>query len=110
RQHSFPPPDRAPEAAANLAADKDNRWLWHYPARRLEAEAIRDSVLFLAGELDFTQGGAEIDASLEPSSRRRSLYFAIYPEVGGQGAFTGLFDPPNPMDCYRRTDSVVPQQ
>ncbi|HVK12881.1 MAG TPA: PSD1 and planctomycete cytochrome C domain-containing protein [Gemmataceae bacterium] len=42
---------------AGLAADAQARLLWRYPPRRLEAEAIRDSVLFVSGKLDLTPGG-----------------------------------------------------
>ncbi len=37
--------------------DRDNRLLWRYPSRRLEAEAIRDSMLFITGELNLQMGG-----------------------------------------------------
>ena len=40
-----------------LAVDSDNRFLWRQTPRRLEAEAIRDSVLAVAGTLDLTMGG-----------------------------------------------------
>ncbi len=39
------------------AVDADNRTLWRQNRRRLEAEAIRDSVLSVAGDLDLTMGG-----------------------------------------------------
>ncbi len=41
-------------------ADPDNRLLSHFPLRRLEAEEIRDAVLFVAGSLDRTMGGKTI--------------------------------------------------
>ncbi|MCP4816991.1 MAG: DUF1553 domain-containing protein, partial [Planctomycetaceae bacterium] len=34
------------------AVDPDNQYLWRYPAHRLEAEAIRDSMLTVSGQLD----------------------------------------------------------
>jgi hypothetical protein len=41
------------------AADQDrgNRWLWRFPARRIEAESIRDSMLSVTGELNLQMGG-----------------------------------------------------
>jgi hypothetical protein len=96
--------------ASELARDPDNRWLWHFPARRLEAEAVRDAVLFTAGELDLTRGGLEIEVVREPESKRRSLYFATHPEQGGHSDFRALFDAPDPSECYRRTESLLPQQ
>jgi len=46
----------APRTAA-LASDADNRLLWRYAPRRLEAEAIRDSMLAVSGALDLRMGG-----------------------------------------------------
>ncbi|HET6425507.1 MAG TPA: DUF1553 domain-containing protein [Planctomycetaceae bacterium] len=37
--------------------DRDNRLLWRFPSRRLEGEAVRDSLLLLSGELNLTMGG-----------------------------------------------------
>src|SRR5262249_27120175 len=37
--------------------DPDNRLLAHYPIRRLDAEAVRDSLLSVVGELDRRAGG-----------------------------------------------------
>jgi hypothetical protein len=93
-----------------LAADPDNRLLWRYAPRRMEAEVVRDSLLFLAGQLDPQIGGTPLDNKAELASRRRSLYFSIYPEDGGQPRFLETFDAPDPCDCYRRTESLVPQQ
>ncbi len=39
------------------AIDSDNKLLWRYPRRRLESEAIRDSMLAVSGLLDPTMGG-----------------------------------------------------
>ncbi|TVP98794.1 MAG: DUF1553 domain-containing protein [Planctomycetaceae bacterium] len=38
--------------AAAFQIDPDNRWLWRQAKRRLEAEAIRDAMLAVSGELD----------------------------------------------------------
>jgi hypothetical protein len=94
----------------NVRIDKDNLFLWKFPRRRMQGEIIRDSLLHIAGVLDTTLGGPEIDPKQEAKSFRRSLYFAIYPEAGGTMPFLTLFDPPNPADCYRRSESIVPQQ
>ena len=47
----------APVAARRRSSMPDSRLLWRFPPRRLEAEAIRDSVLFASGSLDPTRGG-----------------------------------------------------
>jgi hypothetical protein len=51
--------------AANHQHDPDNRQLWRHPVRRLEAEAIWDSVHRAAGLLDVQVGGP----SFEPGER-----------------------------------------
>ncbi len=94
----------------NLAVDRDNRYWWRFERKRMEAELLRDSLLHVSGHLDMTLGGQEIDNKLGPSVPRRSLYFSRFPEGGGTMPFLELFDAPDPGECYRRSDSVVPQQ
>ena len=43
--------------AAGLARDAKNRWLWRTTPRRLEAEAIRDAMLAVSGQLNGRMGG-----------------------------------------------------
>jgi hypothetical protein len=88
--------------------DPDNRSLWHFPLQRMEAEEVRDSLLYLAGELEPAIGGQEIPHEEGLTSKRRSLYFAHHGE--SQMEFLTLFDTANPCDCYKRTTSVLPQQ
>jgi Protein of unknown function (DUF1553)/Protein of unknown function (DUF1549)/Planctomycete cytochrome C len=88
--------------------DPDNRLLWHFPLQRMEAEEVRDGVLYLAGELDPAIGGPEIPHEQGLTWKRRSLYFAHHGE--SQMEFLTLFDTANPCDCYKRTASVLPQQ
>jgi hypothetical protein len=65
--------------------DPDNRLLWRYPMHRLDAEAIRDSLLAVSGDLDFEMGGKYLATDRETSgevivaeaavgSHRRSIY------------------------------------
>ena len=98
-----------PANAAN-AVDSENRLLTRMNIGRMEAEVVRDSILHLAGELDGKLGGQELENKDMPTTTRRSLYYAVFPELGGAGEFTGLFDAPDPNECYRRSRSIVPQQ
>jgi hypothetical protein len=59
---------------AKLALDRDNRFWWRKPRRRLEAEVIRDSLLAVSGRLDSRQFGP---GSLDPSMPRRSIYLTV---------------------------------
>jgi hypothetical protein len=94
--------------AANLALDPENRYLWGMSAKRMEAEAVRDSLLAAAGELDARLGGPILDEKLGQSSHRRSLYFRFNTEY--KMVFLDQFDPASPTECYERHESVVPQQ
>ena len=50
--------------AEAAAIDNDNKLLWRYPRRRLESEAIRDSMLAVSGLLDRTMGGPGVFPSV----------------------------------------------
>lgn len=88
--------------------DPTNRYLWRMNVRRMEAEVVRDSVLSTAGSLDLQQGGPEIPESEGQTSLRRSLYFRSTPNE--KMKFLEVFDLADPNACYRRRESVVPNQ
>lgn len=44
--------------AGSFQVDPDNELFWRVNRRRMEAETIRDSIIFLAGDLDRTAGGS----------------------------------------------------
>jgi hypothetical protein len=90
--------------------DAENRYLWHFNARRAEGEIVRDCILHAAGELDPAIGGPVLENYKEAVSHRRSIYFAVYPEDGGHLQFVAMFDAPDPCDCYKRGQSILPQQ
>ncbi len=91
-----------------LALDPDNRLLWRHPPKRLEAQVIRDCVLATAGLLDTTAGGPPIAANQQAASRRRSLYF-WHSDIS-RNLFLTTFDDAGVKECYRREESIVPQQ
>ena len=97
-----------PQASGNLDIDPQNTYLWRMNSRRMEAEAVRDSVLYLAGRLDESMGGPEIAESQGQVNLRRSLYFRTTPNESME--FLDLFDLASPNECYDRKPSVVPQQ
>jgi len=57
-----------------MGVDPDNLLWWHRPPRRLEAEAVRDSLLTVSELLDRTMYGP---GTLDPNMKRRSIYFFI---------------------------------
>ncbi|MFO0903867.1 MAG: PSD1 and planctomycete cytochrome C domain-containing protein [Pirellulales bacterium] len=93
---------------AEAQADPENRLLWRRPAQRLESQAVRDSILALAGTLDVTAGGPPIPAAQQADSRRRSLYF--FHSNNDRNLFLTTFDEALVKECYRREQSIVPQQ
>ena len=92
----------------NFAIDPTNRYYWRTNPRRMEAETVRDSMLHLAGILDTTMGGPDLPVADADKAPRRSIYF----KHSGVDAIAMLadFDSPNVIECYRRRESVVPQQ
>jgi hypothetical protein len=62
-----------PDEAA-LRVDPTNRLWWRRPAQRLEAEAIRDSLLAVSGTLDLGMYGP---GTLDENSNRRSIYLTV---------------------------------
>lgn len=94
--------------ANNTAVDPDNLHAWRANVRRLSAEQVRDSLLAVAGNLDRTMGGADIDFHDGETTLRRSLYFRHAYEK--QMQMLVVFDAANPADCYRRSESIIPQQ
>ncbi|HEY1783925.1 MAG TPA: DUF1553 domain-containing protein, partial [Pirellulales bacterium] len=57
--------------------DPDNRLLARMNRRRLDLEALRDSLLCVSGALDRTLGGPAVDLIAEPFSHRRTIYGLI---------------------------------
>ena len=89
-----------------FAADPDNRWLARFEARRLEAEAIRDAILFAAGRLDQTRGGPAGD---DLTISRRSVY--VQTARWNRSNFAMLFDAANPdASTEKRIVSTVAPQ
>ena len=95
--------------AANAAIDPDNKLLWRRTPRRLEAEAIRDSILAVAGKLDDAMGGPSVPAKDAETSHRRSLYLEQKRDKLPHQQM--LFDGANALtSCSRRRVSTVALQ
>ena len=96
------------ESPIASAVDPQNRLVWRMNRRRLEAEAIRDSLLSVAARLDLQQHGL---AFQDLSLPRRTLYL-MSARTGAQTSdFGPLFDR---ADCgaivgQRTTSTVAPQ-
>jgi hypothetical protein len=95
------------EKSRNL--DPDNQLWWRMPTRRLEMEAMLDSMLWASGELDLTMGGRPFDRQAQAGVLRRSVYAFVNRDI--LSSLSSTFDAANPSSCTaRRPDTTVPQQ
>ncbi len=94
--------------ALSHSVDPENRLLAHMPRRRLESEAIRDSLLAVSGLLDPTPGGPGF---LEIEVPRRTLYLMSVRTGAKTADFNSLFDGPDGGGIIeRRNQSIVAPQ
>ena len=98
----------AANAGARMKIDPENRYWWRRPSLRLESQAVRDSILSLAGTLDLSMSGPPVKPAQQAASKRRSLYF--FHSNNSRNLFLRMFDEALVKDCYRRDTSIVPQQ
>jgi hypothetical protein len=84
----------AMNVTANAAVDPDNKLFWRANRRRLDVEPMRDTLLYVSGELDEARGG-EAGKLTDAKNLRRSVYgFVSRRRLDGTLA---LFDFPNPV-------------
>jgi hypothetical protein len=109
---------------AAAAIDADDRWLWRFPPRRLEAEAVRDAMLAIGGRLNLAMGGPSfrpfavlkfpanayqpIDRG-DPELERRTVYRMNV--SSGKEPLLDAFDCPDPaVKTPRRGVTTTPLQ
>jgi mono/diheme cytochrome c family protein len=98
----------ADDNAENREIDGANRYFWRFNRQRLDAEAIRDALLHVAGNLDTKIGGESFEWEGEGSNRR-----TLYGEVSRfqLNQYLQTFDFPNPsLSAERRYSTNVPLQ
>jgi hypothetical protein len=110
-----------------VKVDAENRLLWRHAPQRLEAEAVRDSMLYVAGVLDLTLEGPgfqEMKASIAPGTntflyapddptkaifKRRTLY-RVWAR-SGRSALLDVLDCPDPSTTSpKRAVTTTPLQ
>jgi len=88
--------DSVPNSYGGLVDDDAPQDLhWRFTRRRLDAEALRDSILFVSGRLDSAVGGRPERGMSCDKSTRRTLYCTVTRRR--LDPYLLLFDFPNPM-------------
>ncbi len=110
--------------SAAREVDADDALLWRFPPRRLEAEAIRDSILAVSGKLDLAMGGPGFDLfepnanyvrvyepkeTFTPVEFRRMIY-AKKPRMHPDAVFAAFDCPDGAQTQPRRMVSTTPLQ
>lgn len=104
--------------------DAEARLLWRFPPRRLEAEAVRDAMLFTSGQLNETRGGPgfrpfttksfnsyfyDLTDPISPEFNRRTIYRIVVHSA--KDPFLDAFDCPDPgTKTPKRSITTTPQQ
>jgi hypothetical protein len=77
--------------------------------QRMDLEALRDSLLFVSGQLDLSMGGPAVNIVTAPFSKRRTVYGQI--ERQNLPAFFRTFDFATPdTHSPQRFTTTIPQQ
>jgi hypothetical protein len=101
--------------AANLKADTENTLFWHQNRQRLDAEAIRDTILLVSGRLDLTPGGPGmvtanvVEREFVFKDVRRSVYTPIFRNNLLELFQVFDFPDPNLLKGARSSSTVAPQ-
>jgi hypothetical protein len=107
------------------ARDADNRLLWRYAPRRVDAEVVRDAILKISGALNTARGGPGfVDVSItsnngttyytpvdqdDDAQHRRTVY--RFSPRGGRSSVLDTFDCPDPSSAApRRSVTTTPLQ
>ncbi len=102
--------------------DSGNRYLWRMNRLRLDAESVRDSVLYITGKLDLTMGGPSVEQFFfkddhspvydytrfdldSPTSYRRSIYRFLVRSV--PDPFMESLDCPDPSLLTPKRNSTL---
>jgi hypothetical protein len=89
--------------------DPENRLLWRFPRRRLDLEAMRDTLLFVSSRLDPKMSGRPVDVAGDPRNVRRTVYGLV--DRQSLPAVFRAFDFASPdQSAERRPRTTVPQQ
>ncbi len=99
-------------AVQSAAKEKDpaNRLLHHYPTRRLEAEAIRDSMLAVSGRLDRRLYGRPINPPRRAEDAKKRLFAGPLDSHGRRSLYQemSIMQPPELLVGFNLPDLKLP--
>ena len=95
-------------AAVNV--DPDNRLWQHYPTRRLEAEAIRDTLLTVSGRLDRRLYGRPVESPRSKEDASKRLFNGPLDGEGRRSVYLrmSIMDPPRFLVGFNLPDLKLP--
>jgi hypothetical protein len=99
RQASVPADTGA--GAQGRLKDPENRLLWRGPARRLDAEQVRDAFFAVSGELDAAAGGPAVNTD----KPRRSIYTKVLRNT--RDPLLDVFDAPQHFSSVSARDTTT---
>jgi len=97
------------DVAVAMQKDPENRLLWRMNRRRLDWEAMRDSLLAISGALDLTMGGPSVQLLNPPFPPRRTVYGFVDRQHLPSVLRTFDFAAPD-TSVPQRHQTTVPQQ
>jgi hypothetical protein len=89
--------------------DTDNHLLWRMNRRRLDLEAMRDTLLAISGRLVHRLGGRPVDVVGDSANGRRTLY-GLVDRQNVPGLYRAFDFPSADQSAERRPQTTVPQQ
>ena len=89
--------------------DEENKFYSYFPRRRLSAEMLRDSMLFVSGEIEKGDSGSESLKISDAKNFRRTIYGKISRKELNH--YLALFDYPDPnIHTSTREETITPAQ
>lgn len=97
-------------APAARQVDPRNRLWHHHPLRRLEAEAIRDSILAASGRLDRRLSGPPVDPPRTAEDPQKRLFNGPADGAGRRSIYTKstIMDPPRFLAAFNQPAAKIP--
>ena len=98
------------DSESNAALDGDNKYLWRQNLKRMDAEAMRDSILKVAGKLHNSVGGSPSGSSFTSTKFNRRMLYAKVSRTAPD-SMRATFDFPSAANSApKRNLTTVPQQ